>query len=561
MKKIGLNGANLNGGNLNGGLMNRGRILVGGCVAGAALWLGAALPAQAGFEWAPPPRAAMQKGGAHPDIFPVPAVPAAPVESESLMTPEVMAPSSAAPQTGQAVMPPPQSLSRAPADPSAMMAPAMAAPALPAPVYVPAPVMQQPAVMPAFERPAVAARTNTMEGRVIRAERPDYAAPYYAAPAPGGTRTLPAPAVAAPTVAPVAQEVLRPVTRALAQDGRHFAVTEGFGSDVPLALALQQIVPADYSYGFATGVNPAIRISWDGGQPWNEVLQGALDAHDLAADITGQAVIIRTGRPLTVPVARAVSAAPVVPAAPQRAPVHTPLPLDAEQALGAPVSVLPPAGADSGAVAGDSTTAGPMTGSAVMDDSVTENAVTGGSLEDGQSYPRRDRAAARERMMNDAAFRVRGAEPAAHDPEAARQDTAIGDDLTRPPTVSFVDEAAPMPLMTGPARGRTSYMQLTGLEDGGGAKMDPYEIRYWQAAPGESLRAVMQKWASDAGVQLFWAQGPDYSLPAAVQMHGTFQGAVTHVLGAFDGMKPRPQGQLHPNMPAGPAVLIIDHAV
>ncbi len=51
-----------------------------------------------------------------------------------------------------------------------------------------------------------------------------------------------------------------------------FPEAVGFATDIPLALALRQIVPADYSYAFGEGVNPGLRVSWNGGKPWNEVV-------------------------------------------------------------------------------------------------------------------------------------------------------------------------------------------------------------------------------------------------------------------------------------------------
>lgn len=55
-----------------------------------------------------------------------------------------------------------------------------------------------------------------------------------------------------------------------------YEVVEGFGKDMPLVMALGQIVPAKYAYFFGRGVNPGASVSWDGGKPWNEVLQHAL---------------------------------------------------------------------------------------------------------------------------------------------------------------------------------------------------------------------------------------------------------------------------------------------
>ncbi len=67
----------------------------------------------------------------------------------------------------------------------------------------------------------------------------------------------------------------------------------GFGSDLPLALALGQIVPSDYAYSFAAGVNPGARISWNGGgKQWGEVLNEALAPLGYGLKIRGKQVVI-----------------------------------------------------------------------------------------------------------------------------------------------------------------------------------------------------------------------------------------------------------------------------
>ena len=64
-----------------------------------------------------------------------------------------------------------------------------------------------------------------------------------------------------------------------------FSVIEGFGNDMPLALAIRQIVPARYAFSFGLGVNPAQRINWKGGKPWNEVLSDALAPNEITYKI------------------------------------------------------------------------------------------------------------------------------------------------------------------------------------------------------------------------------------------------------------------------------------
>ncbi len=64
-----------------------------------------------------------------------------------------------------------------------------------------------------------------------------------------------------------------------------FDVIEGFGTDMPLALALRQIVPVKYAFSFGKSVNPGEVVSWKGGKPWNIVLEDALAPLNIAYDI------------------------------------------------------------------------------------------------------------------------------------------------------------------------------------------------------------------------------------------------------------------------------------
>lgn len=73
-----------------------------------------------------------------------------------------------------------------------------------------------------------------------------------------------------------------------------FAVVEGFGKDTPLVMALGQIVPAKYAYSFGKGVNPGTVVSWDGGKPWNEVLQSILTPLHIGIKIEGQVLSLFT---------------------------------------------------------------------------------------------------------------------------------------------------------------------------------------------------------------------------------------------------------------------------
>jgi hypothetical protein len=71
-----------------------------------------------------------------------------------------------------------------------------------------------------------------------------------------------------------------------------YAEAVGFGRDLPLALALSQVVPAQYSYSFAKDVNVGTTVSWQGGKPWNMVLDDMLSQKGLRAVIQDNQVTI-----------------------------------------------------------------------------------------------------------------------------------------------------------------------------------------------------------------------------------------------------------------------------
>lgn len=309
----------------------------------------------------------------------------------------------------------------------------------------------------------------------------------------------------------------------------------GFGRDIPLALAMQQIVPAGYGYKFDNGVNPGVRVNWNGGKPWNQVLQDAVAAAGLNSAVHGTTVWVGYGQP------EHMSMAPQ--AAPQDVTMESPSMESAPMAE--PAMMAAPASQPTAPSVPVITAAAPLYAPAPADDGYHP------------SYPRRDPNTARERMMQEQAAVATQQEPAGYAPD---------DNSVSAPSVAETQraampaqDAAPMPLVVSEeSAGDRNYVQLTGM-NGQAHALDQTEIRYWQARPGESLKDVLRNWSEQAGVELFWAEGMEYTLPQAVQMHGTFQDAVTQVLKIYDGRPMQPLGQLHPNQPTGPAVLIIDH--
>lgn len=72
-----------------------------------------------------------------------------------------------------------------------------------------------------------------------------------------------------------------------------YANAVGFGRDLPLVLALGQVIPQDYSHAFAMDVDAGATVSWEGGKPWNIILNEMLAAKNMMAVIRGKQVTIQ----------------------------------------------------------------------------------------------------------------------------------------------------------------------------------------------------------------------------------------------------------------------------
>lgn len=63
--------------------------------------------------------------------------------------------------------------------------------------------------------------------------------------------------------------------------------------DVPLAVALRQILPEGYGYALAEGVDLDVLVSWQKGQPWELALAEALQPHGYIGTDQGSIVLIQ----------------------------------------------------------------------------------------------------------------------------------------------------------------------------------------------------------------------------------------------------------------------------
>ncbi len=72
-----------------------------------------------------------------------------------------------------------------------------------------------------------------------------------------------------------------------------YAQAIGFGRDLPLALAISQVIPSEFTHSFVENIDTGITVSWEGGKPWNQVLNEMLRPKNLTSVIRNNRVIIQ----------------------------------------------------------------------------------------------------------------------------------------------------------------------------------------------------------------------------------------------------------------------------
>lgn len=238
------------------------------------------------------------------------------------------------------------------------------------------------------------------------------------------------------------------------------ALVQGFGQNLPLALAVQQIIPSGFSYSFQKGVDLSSSVTWEGGKSWRSVLTSTLQPLGYGFDVEGDNIVI-------APAGRFQAVSPEA----------YPAPITAEAVVEA-----------------------------------------------------RDSA-----DVSDA-----GAEVSQVNPEDIQ---AIPQIVPRP-AVEFVVEGSKAQQVEDilPVISATAYKDV---------------VRNWTAPRQSSLREILEAWTSEVDVDLHWASEYDYPIQTSVNRRGTFEEAARTLLEGLRDAQPRPNARLHPNLPNGPAVMIV----
>lgn len=169
-------------------------------------------------------------------------------------------------------------------------------------LYVEQAMMQDAGVLKGIAAPGAnysSQITNNAQNIALTKAPPVYAQANVTAPNNFGMTPMmggevsPIGAAASVTAAPPVMAVQQPRPAPVMSSATGFEEAVGFGKELPLALALSQVVPSDYSFSFGQNVNVGSTVSWQGGKSWDSVLQEMLAPVGMKAVISGKQVVIQ----------------------------------------------------------------------------------------------------------------------------------------------------------------------------------------------------------------------------------------------------------------------------
>lgn len=395
----------------------------------------------------------------------------------------------------------------------------------------------------------------------------------------GDVHPLTAPAGEMP-VEPVAKMAKTSGTNTVSTDAND-AVIQGFGRDVPLALTLQQIVPANYRYSFDNGINPGMRVSWTGGQSWKNVIMEIARNNGMNVDIVSNVVAFHRPVPMDIVSSGISNDAPqdVVMGIPLR-PVAAEKPVAsdnymADMAMPSPVSA-PPVQGDSKPMAlvpalqPDTKVSAPP----VVADEMPAPVAKPVETKVAKVIPQKTETAKEPIVQFDSLLDDKPATASVKDKkimtaDAQKETLAAAREQAKAPVVlppvgmENVDlPAAPAPAAkVADVQPAAAPMSLTAMIQ---PQEKPIQIaadlvspQEWQARKGETLRQVLTTWSERAGVSLVWSSEYDYPLQTDLRMESGYADAVRTLLAGFSKAQPRPLGRLFKNTKVGAQPVLI----
>lgn len=455
-------------------------------------------PAFAGFEWTPPEKSA-------PAPLPPPSAPSQiPMDSSAL--PEVgdfEVPAEEAP----AAQPEPQQSNKIKV--IEISPPREQQPEPQAPVVMSAPVTPDDSANNTAPEPFPLTETHQGQDAIL----PAPAAEAAAEPAPTGLSINPYPLEGGQATPPVEANTAASEPEQINWQGG-YEVLEGFGSDMPLALALQQVVPPQYAFSFGKGVNAGHLVSWEGGKPWDQVLNDMIRPLNLEAAISGNVVkILSKNAPATpAPVAEpdqgaALEPLPALEAAPSE-----------QQANAEELNLEPVTDSEAKKIAKE---AKAVQDQAEIPESAEQSAPAPAPVELAKAEPQPEPKAKKVSKSRNVILdpgESKPLEPANKAVKKSSEKASQSEETAR--MVAPAPEAAP------PSEAALESAKTEPASQQEAASPQLSQPRIWEAKRGSSLKETLDTWTKQANVALTWTAQDDVKLNSDILISGTFDNAI-----------------------------------
>ncbi len=367
-----------------------------------------------------------------------------------------------------------------------------------------------------------------------------------AAPQPKTTLMAPAPQMAMPAAMTAPQSFESPV--------------RGFGKDIPLVIAAQQIAPEGRQIAFGQGVDPSMPISWNGGKSWRNVLSDALGGSGLQLAEQGNILFISRGNSTLNPTNASLLMEPKYMRAQEPQPVannNMMQPMQQQPMMQQQPAYLPP------------TAPAPV----MMQQQPSPNTVMLPAMEMPASN--NQQAAAYPSPTNPVVLPPAGS-PIMPTMAPAPRALVAGETVIppqqpigyqQPPAPTMQSTVVNVPLAPQPIPVmRTAPMTEVNVVSAPVATMMPItpmthdaalSSGSWHASSSKTLKQILEDWSQRSNVTLRWDSEFDFPVQSNVNFEGDYETAVRTLLRGFSSAQPQPIARLYRPTAGAPGVLLV----